>query len=348
MIEFLTATLDALSVHKVGSHAEDEGVHLSDKNVELQDEILKNLLLKYFFSSFKEPEFYAFSFSSEDIKLNPLFNYASAIFDNPEQLHQQSALITQYLYDRSSHPNIKSGDLLVAYIKEVLIEDEVADAIAIFKSESKDDFIQLKDSGNGYVVDYDKGVNIEKLDKGCLIFNTEKATGYKLCVIDNSNKYKEAVYWKSDFLNVKQRSDSYHATSNYIQMTKSFVKERLKPLYELDKTDEAAIMNRSKDFFHHQEEFDQATYEENIFKNKEYVADFQEYKLDYQEEKSIPLPDHFNINEQAVKKQSRVFKSILKLDKNFHIYIHGNRDMIEKGTDENGRKYYKIYYESES
>jgi hypothetical protein len=39
---------------------------------------------------------------------------------------------------------------------------------------------------------------------------------------------------------------------------------------------------------------------------------------------------------------------VLKLDKNFHIYIHGGRDMIERGVDESGRKYYKIYYNEEA
>jgi len=33
--------------------------------------------------------------------------------------------------------------------------------------------------------------------------------------------------------------------------------------------------------------------------------------------------------------------------KNFHIYIHGRRDLIEKGTDESGKKFYKIYFEEE-
>jgi hypothetical protein len=50
----------------------------------------------------------------------------------------------------------------------------------------------------------------------------------------------------------------------------------------------------------------------------------------------------------AVKKQQRIYKSVLKLDKNFHIYIHGNTDLIEKGVDMDGRKYYKIYYQEES
>jgi hypothetical protein len=35
------------------------------------------------------------------------------------------------------------------------------------------------------------------------------------------------------------------------------------------------------------------------------------------------------------------------LGENFDIYIHGNKEMIEKGVDDDGRKYYKIYYNEE-
>jgi hypothetical protein len=63
----------------------------------------------------------------------------------------------------------------------------------------------------------------------------------------------------------------------------------------------------------------------------------------------IELPDNFDISVQAVKKQVRVFKSVLKLDKNFHVYIHGDKSLIEKGVDEKtGKKYYKIYYDEEN
>jgi hypothetical protein len=61
----------------------------------------------------------------------------------------------------------------------------------------------------------------------------------------------------------------------------------------------------------------------------------------------VDLQDRFAISADAVKRQARVFKSVLKLDKNFHIYIHGDRNKIEQGVDENGRKFYKIYYEQE-
>jgi hypothetical protein len=60
-----------------------------------------------------------------------------------------------------------------------------------------------------------------------------------------------------------------------------------------------------------------------------------------------PIGDSFSISTAAVKKQARVFKSVLKLDKNFHIYIHGNRDLIEQGMEPDGRKFYKIYFREE-
>lgn len=68
----------------------------------------------------------------------------------------------------------------------------------------------------------------------------------------------------------------------------------------------------------------------------------------YREENEIELTDNFDISPHAVKKQARAFKSVLKLDKNFHIYIHGNRELIEQGVEKDGRKFYKIYFKEES
>ncbi|HEY0059407.1 MAG TPA: nucleoid-associated protein, partial [Flavisolibacter sp.] len=68
----------------------------------------------------------------------------------------------------------------------------------------------------------------------------------------------------------------------------------------------------------------------------------------YVEKHDFDITSSFDISAPAVKKQSRIFKSVLKLDRNFHIYIHGNTDLIEKGTDDDGRKYYKLYYQEEA
>jgi hypothetical protein len=73
-----------------------------------------------------------------------------------------------------------------------------------------------------------------------------------------------------------------------------------------------------------------------------------QYKQNFEKARNYEIEDEFDIHLSAVKKQAKLFKSVLKLDKNFHIYIHGRRDLIEKGVDElSGRKYYKIYFEEE-
>ena len=61
---------------------------------------------------------------------------------------------------------------------------------------------------------------------------------------------------------------------------------------------------------------------------------------------AIRIEDEFGISDSAVKKQARSYKSVIKLDRNFHIYVHGNRNLLEQGEDEKG-KFYKVYYEEE-
>jgi hypothetical protein len=65
--------------------------------------------------------------------------------------------------------------------------------------------------------------------------------------------------------------------------------------------------------------------------------------------KQVVIEDEFSIHVAAVKKQQRFFKAVVKLDKNFHIYIHGRKDLVEKGYDEkSGKQFYKLYFDKES
>ena len=347
MITYIDAILKGMVIHQVGNQHEGQGFKISKDKVEIKDEILLDLLKQYFFSHFKEPEFYNFNIDLDDLSLHPMFGFISAIFDNPSTLYEQSIEITKHLYAQSSHPNIKAGDLMITYLKEILVDEEIVDAVGIFKSESKEAFLRLTNESENYKVDYDQGISVEKLDKGCLIFNTEAEEGYKICIIDKSNK-SEAMYWKEDFLKVKQRPDDYHHTQNYIQLTQSFVKERLQPLYDIDKTEEASIMHRSKSYFNNVEDFDADVYSKKIFMdNPQVINQFDRYKDEFKDDHSFAISEDFSISVPAVKKQGKVFKSVLKLDKNFHIYIHGNHSMIERGTEESGQKFYKIYYDNE-
>jgi len=108
------------------------------------------------------------------------------------------------------------------------------------------------------------------------------------------------------------------------------------------------ILNRSVEYFKSHESFDKKEFEKEILQDTGIIKSFRNFDSAYREENEIEPTDNFEISPQAVKKQARIFKSVLKLDKNFHIYIHGDRELIEQGIDKDGRKYYKIYYKDES
>jgi hypothetical protein len=191
-------------------------------------------------------------------------------------------------------------------------------------------------------------LNIHKLDKGCLIFNTEKENGYLLSIIDNTNKGNEAQYWKDGFLSVLITNNNFNQTKQFLGITKQFVTKQLDEDFEVSKADKIDFLNRSVDYFKTRDTFDKQEFEKEVFHHPNIIKSFRQFDDNYRQENGVDLFDSFKISTQAVKKQARVFKSVLKLDKNFHIYIHGNRELIEQGVDENGRKFYKIFYEQES
>jgi hypothetical protein len=86
-----------------------------------------------------------------------------------------------------------------------------------------------------------------------------------------------------------------------------------------------------------------------VLAHEQGIESFKRFKKNYEDEFETEIRDSFLISDTAVKKQARVFKSVLKLDKNFHIYIHGNKELIEKGYDEEMKmSFYKVYFKEEN
>ncbi|MDR0506725.1 MAG: nucleoid-associated protein, partial [Dysgonamonadaceae bacterium] len=190
---FLEAKIYNFCVHKVGNKVADEGCVLS-KNTVVVNQELKKLLTHYFVSPFKSSEYFNF-YHDIDINMNEVFVCASKIFANPETLLEQSVNLAKHLYEQSTHPKIKGGEFYTVYFKDCIIDGETVDAIGLFKSENKDTFLKVFPKGEGFEIESEKGININKLDKGCLIFNTERENGYIVAVVDNTNKGVEAQYW---------------------------------------------------------------------------------------------------------------------------------------------------------
>lgn len=340
--------LQQVIVHKVGNPSRGEDLKLSVNPLTLNDEIVRGLLNRYFLSAFNENEHYHFTHLS-DVQMNEVYNYVKGIFEEPDHFVQQSVLLAQYLYSKSTHVKVKEGELYVVLFNDVPFKGEQVRAVGIFKSETKETFLKVFQHGQSWEVIQEEGVNINKLDKGCLVFNTNLEDGYKVCVVDNTNKQNDAQYWVTDFLQVQPYADSYHHTDKYLSLCKNFITNEYPEKFEVSKSDQIDLLNRSMEYFKTKEQFNMQEFASEVIHHQEVVDTFMDYKRNFESSRNFEIEDGFDINLSAVKKQQRVFKTVLKLDKNFHIYIHGRRDLIEKGVDEmSGKKYYKLFYDEES
>jgi hypothetical protein len=345
MFNFKESILSSLTVHHIGNQSENEGIKLGKSTISVDDD-LRLLLKNYFLKPFKEQGLYTLSHST-DLSLNELYAYTSSIFADPDALYLQSINIAKHLYESSQHPMIKNGELYVVYFDECVIDDEITDAVGIFKSENKDTYLKVYPQNDSYEIAQEEGININKLDKGCLIFNTEKDHGYKVAIIDSTNKGgEEAKFWKEDFISAKPREDNFYHTQNYMQLCKNFAVEAFDEATRVDQID---LVQNSVNYFKEKETFNVKEFEEEVMQAPEVIEKFQDYKTEFAENNQVKLYDEFDVSASAVKQGNKFIKSVIKLDKNFHLYVHGNRKNIERGFDEERQQYYyMLFFENES
>jgi hypothetical protein len=278
-----------------------------------------------------------------------VYTYVTTIFEQPKTFVETSSLLARFLYSKSTHARVKEGEMYIALFDNLPLGTEYKQALGIFKSETKETFLKVFPHGQSLEVIHEEGININKLDKGCLVFRNNKQDGYIVCVVDSTNKQSDAQYWVNDFLQVTPYIDSYHNTDKYLGMCKQFVTNEYAEKFEVSKSEQIDMLNRSMDYFKTKEQFNIKEFAEEVIHHPEVVDTFMAYKKNFESSRNFEIGDEFDIHLSAVKKQAKVFKSVLKLDKNFHIYIHGRKDLIEKGYDElTGKHYYKLYFDEEA
>lgn len=344
-IDFEDINLRHLITHLVGNKGREEDILVSSEESTIDDET-RELLIKYFLQPIKTEEFYSFTHTLK-LEMNEVYTVVQEIFDNPEEFVELSKNLAKLLYEQSLHPNIKEGKLNIAHFAHARFNEAVVDAIGIFKSENDVPFLKMVQGDDNFEIKHEYGFDTKGIDKGCIILNTYEEDGYRLLIIDNKNKAIEAQYWRDDFLQVKPVSNEFHQTNQFMNITKNYLTKEITKEFEVPKTEQIDLLNRSVEYFKEKESFDKESFNTEVLQDENLIRSFQGYSDSFTEEHDIQLSDNFEISNTAVKKQARVFKSVLKLDKNFHIYIHGNKNLIEQGVDDQGRKFYKIFYEEE-
>jgi uncharacterized protein YxjI len=343
MIDFSGTNVTQLALHYVGNSGQQ--IYLSNEAIASTPEVADKLKMWFLAPFANAAEKFEFT-HPESLQYNETFNYVSELFTAPLKFVQISQQLARHLHAQSDHPKIKTGDFYVVHFKSVPVENRLLEGVGLFKSENKSGFFMTRRLDDSFEIEYREGAPVHKIDKGCLVINDKQPVVY---VVDNQNRGEEARYWKESFLQLKPAADNYHYTKNFLEVTKHFIADHLSDREGISRIDQVKMLDDSVRYFKEKEQFDINEFNEKVFNDPALIQSFQEYGSHFVQHNNAQLSDSFEINNNAVKKQARVFKSVLKLDKNFHIYIHGNRDLIERGYDEqSGKKYYKIYFDEEA
>lgn len=341
MINGKDAWVEEFALHHIAGGALDNTY--SDYTAVLKGDEEQAFLRKLFLKPFAQMAATSEFTHAVGLEYNVLYNLCTEL-QNGKALLECSVDITKHLVAVSRHYNIKGGDLYVARLNNVGIGDEHYAALGIYKFEEKEVFIQSKTEEGKVSMWLNRGVGSLKPNKACLVvFTSDAPTVFVLDDNDNTD------YWQKDFIGHRPKRDHVNSTNSALELTKSFITEHLPQQFEIPRADQIDLLNRSVQYFKDNAEFDRSTFVEQVFEEEGMKEAFDRFGRSYKETNDVAFDDNFAISSHAVKRQARVFKSVLKLDKNFHIYIHGDRSQIEQGVDERtGRKFYKIFYDQET
>lgn len=340
MVNGKEAVIGEFVLHHIGSDL-GESV-FSDGPVQLHGEEEQEFLRKLFLRPFANQAHTSEFTHAVSLDYNVLYGLCKAIKDGQDFM-PLSMDIAKHLINASQHHNIKGGDLFLARFRDVELNNKQYEAVGIYKFDDKEVFIESQVSAGSIAMDMRRGLGNRKPDKAVLVVFTEEV--FTLFIIDDNN---HTEYWQKDFIDHRSKNDFVNSTMNILELTKSFITKQLPQDYEIAKADQIDLLNRSVNYFKTNSEYDKDTFEQEVFVEEKVIQSFQRFGEHFMGTNEMEILPNFEISAHAVKRQARIFKSVIKLDKNFHIYIHGDRNKIEHGVDEEGRKFYKIYYDQEA
>ena len=266
-LDLTEVKIEKLITHHIGNKNKDENISFSDELSTLKNEQTLGFVLKYFLQQFKPFDFHQFTHTIE-LEMNEVYTIVRKLFSNTDIFIPESHNIAKHLFEYSDHPNIKSGELNIVYFSNVYFDNDSVDAIGIFKSESNVPFLKMHEKNNNYNIEHEFGFELKGIDKACLVFNAERAEGYKVLVIDNKNKSGDAQYWLNGFLQLTPCNDEFNNTKDIMKIAKDFVTKKLPEEFDIGKTEKIDLLNRTMDYFKNNESFVKEEFEEEVFQDE--------------------------------------------------------------------------------
>tara|TARA_R110002126_G_scaffold78629_1_gene195638 strand:+ start:16934 stop:17983 length:1050 start_codon:yes stop_codon:yes gene_type:complete len=348
MIKRTRVEMPKVIIHKVANKFNSGHNAFSDETIKFDEEsydAMKNFLMKPFTGLTQS---YRFTHPAGS-RLNEMNNIVSDLFASEEYFVENSQAIVEHLYSQSNSAQIKTGDVLVVFFEGIEYQDVLTDAVGVFKIENKASFFQTYQENENFDVALVKGISTNKIDKGCLILNTQDTEGAIVLSVDNNNY--DAQYWINNFLGV-QLADDYNAhTKNYLELCKEFADEVIAPQMGINK--KAAFLSETVDYFKENESIKVDDFKKEVFANDVSAGLFDDYKKHYENLNELFIRNSFDVSGAVLKKEKAKLKTEIKLDTNINIKLDVDApdaasEYLERGyDDEKKMKFYKVYFNEE-
>jgi hypothetical protein len=235
--------------------------------------------------------------------------------------------------------NDEDGVWFTAAWQDFQLEEEVGPAIGFFFARDAAGFLHI----NGGEAAILRGLPMKKPEFACLLF---QAGVGRFRMFQFS---PQPGFWSKDLFPWKQYTDDAFHSREFFKLCKSFsedvlVKEQKKPREE-----QVEFLSDSLSFTNERKAVSFDAFKQEVLKEPTLIDAFDQYKEDYSDRKQWNPPDQFAVSDSSQNQAKKFVKSVIKLDKNFHIYVHGNRERIEKGFDQEKRlHYYTLWFEAEA
>ena len=359
-LNFENAHITGLVLAKVGNPSRDEAIQTSRQLFHVEDEdqpTLTTIFLRPFRSFNLVGQKFHHHTSLESHEMN---NCAAAIFEDSDQLLAKGCEIAQRLHSKSTHPNIKSGDLCISHLTGIQVgEDQVVDGICIFKSESVTPFLSISAQDGDLQLNTEHGINPEKIDKGCLIVNQFGRKGFYVLTFDRGSS--ESRFWVRDFLGVIAIPDAAMLSKKVAEMAVAAVTEKAEPKDGEASEDSAdsppwevnSAAQNALAYFDTRDNFSMQEFEEKALMTDGAKARFKEERERLEKENGFTIEEGFDISKKDAVKAKKLMKSIMKLNTGVELrlkpkVVDNPAKVLEKGYDEEKKmKFIKIYYNRE-
>lgn len=188
-----------------------------------------------------------------------------------------------------------------------------------------------------------RGLPIKKPEFACLIL-PDGMDGFQIYIQEpNTSAWSRKLF---PFL--RQTDDAFHS-KEFFKMCKSFSEDVIVKEQHQPREQQVSFLADSLQYASENKSVNFENFKQEVLKEPAIIDAFDQYQEKYTEERQWNPPDQFAVTEQSHNQAKKFVKSIIKLDKNFHIYVHGNKERIDKGYDENRKlHFYQLWFDAEA